>query len=65
MWKPLLDRILGSCVYMDPMAYMYYVTTKREGEVRADQERMVSRSIDAPTPAGGRASSVERGAGLT
>jgi len=49
MWKPILEWILESCAYMDPTAHMYHVTAKRESEVRAEQERMVSRSTDVPT----------------
>jgi hypothetical protein len=49
MWKPVLEWILESCAYMDPTAYMYHVTAKREIEVRADRERMVSRSTVVPT----------------
>ena len=48
MWKPILERILESCAYMDPTAYTYQVTAKRESELAAEQERMGSRSADVP-----------------
>jgi hypothetical protein len=46
MWKPILEWILESCAYMDPTAYMYHVTAKRESELRAEEERTGSRSSD-------------------
>lgn len=48
MWKLRIDRILEACACMDATAYMYYVTAKRESELRADEERMGSRSANAP-----------------
>ena len=28
-WKRALGTLIESCVYMDPYAHMYYVTTRR------------------------------------
>jgi hypothetical protein len=49
MWKSKLEWILESCAYMDPTAYVYYITAKREGELRAEQERTESRSAGVPS----------------
>ncbi|HEX2646967.1 MAG TPA: hypothetical protein VHO95_07040 [Candidatus Dormibacteraeota bacterium] len=32
MWKEILVKILESCMYLDPNAYMYYAIAKREAE---------------------------------
>ena len=35
MWKKAFRILLESCVYMDPIAFMYYSAAKRGAESRA------------------------------
>lgn len=30
MWKELLEKLIQSCVYMDPIAYMHYAAAMRQ-----------------------------------
>lgn len=46
MWKAIFEKVLESCVYMDPTVYMYYVAAKRESELQAEQEPIGVRSSD-------------------
>jgi hypothetical protein len=39
MWKAILDSVLESLVYMDPMAYCYYVEAKRIARLQAEATR--------------------------
>lgn len=36
MWKAIVDAVIESFAYADPMVYMYYITAKREGELQAE-----------------------------
>lgn len=33
MWKAIVDAVIESFVYVDPMVYMYYITAKRQSEL--------------------------------
>jgi hypothetical protein len=39
MWKEVLNSIIESCAYMDPMAYMYYLEAKRETRLQTEAKR--------------------------
>jgi hypothetical protein len=48
MWKEFLEKLVESCAYMDPLAYMYYAAAKREplrpvpaGQDEADDRELV------------------------
>lgn len=47
-WKRALETLIESCVYMDPYAHMYYVTTRRgrgertwRGQDEADERQIL------------------------